>query len=98
MRPMQRGGPRFSILSNVKGTPMESPVLQMIASDKLPPPEIACRNCQYATWMEFKRGARCYCAVTMAWMYEPDLQAHQLVIACDKQMAVEQSEAGPEAH
>ena len=77
---------------------MESRVLQMIPSDKLPPPEIACRNCQCATWMEFKRGVRCYCAVTMAWMYEPDLQAHQLVLACDRQLAMEPEEGVQEDH
>ncbi|KGH00002.1 hypothetical protein P245_03250 [Comamonas thiooxydans] len=76
---------------------MESKVLQIVPSDKLPPPEIACKSCQYATWMQFKGGVKCYCAVTMTWMYEPHLDKNQLVLACDKQMEEEAPEAEPEA-
>lgn len=76
---------------------MESKVLQIVPSDKLPPPELACKNCQYATWMQFNGGVKCYCAVTMTWMYEPMMQASQLVLACDKQMDEEQETPTDEA-
>ena len=73
---------------------MESKVLQQLKSEKLPPPEIACRACQYATWMEFRQGPKCYCAITQAWMYQPYQQSSQLVLACDKQLDLEEDETG----
>ena len=73
---------------------MESKVLQQLKSEKLPPPEIACRACQYATWMEFRAGPKCYCAITQAWMYEPNQQPNQMVLACDKQLDLEEDETG----
>ena len=73
---------------------MESKVLQQLKAEKLPPPEIACRACQYATWMEFRDGPKCYCAITQAWMYEPNQQPNRMVLACDKQLDLEEDETG----
>lgn len=76
---------------------MESKVLQLLKAEKLPPPEIACRACQYATWMEFKAGPKCYCAITQAWMYEPNQQPGQMVLSCDKQLELDAGETAPKA-
>ncbi|OIQ74635.1 hypothetical protein GALL_437080 [mine drainage metagenome] len=73
---------------------MTSKVLSQLKADKLPPPEIACHECQYATWMEFRSGPKSYCQITQAWMYEPHQQSSQIVLACDKQMEVDADEAG----
>ena len=73
---------------------MVSKVLQQLKPEKSPPPEIACRACQYATWMEFRAGPKCYCAITQAWMYEPNQQPNQMVLACDKQLDLEEDETG----
>ena len=73
---------------------MESKVLQQLKAEKLPPPEIACRACQYATWMEFRLGPKCYCAITQTWMYQPYQQPSQMVLACDKQLDLEEDQTG----
>ena len=71
---------------------MKSQVLMQLKAEKLPPPEIACRACQFATWMEFRAGPKCYCAITQAWMYEPNQQPNQMVLACDKQLEEDEME------
>ena len=65
---------------------MESPVLMQVSLEKLPPPEVACRQCRFAAWMEFKHEVKCYCSVTHAWMYVTDQPAAMLVLACDSQI------------
>ena len=74
---------------------MHSQVLQQLQTEKLPPPEIACRACQHATWMEFRNGPKCYCQITEAWMYQPHQEPNQMVLACDKQMELEGKTAAP---
>ena len=69
---------------------MPSKVLALLKTEKLPPPEIACRDCPHATWMEFAEGPKSYCRITQAWMFEPHQRHSQLVLACDKQLEAEE--------
>ena len=47
--------------------------------------------------MEFRNGPKCYCEITQAWMYQPHQEPHQMVLACDKQMKLEDETAAPAA-
>ena len=47
--------------------------------------------------MEFRSGPKCYCEITQAWMYQPHQAPSQMVLACDKQMKLEDETAAPAA-
>jgi len=70
----------------LKGKIMPSPVLYLLKDEKKMPPLVACRDCKFATWMEFKLEVKAYCGVTHAFMFQTGQRETDLVLGCDRPM------------